>query len=269
MASSHIINAEGEKIQYVLEKASKDAGDQNCINDILAVNDSVESLMNVLMQNQIFLKNKMESVLEAISAEVGPTGPIGPTGCIGPTGPAGEEGPRGKVGSRGPRGFTGEKGPTGPTGAQGPMGPPGCSIKSMASFSEICEEYLWKWGTCYPWECSFIVGNSMQLDSCTKSEIWLEPDNYYCISFSMNVTAVPCNIKKSLKINLITSSTVESKKWFSYYIIPPRLQQPFTISSGNIIIHTVGFHESVALALYLECPTSIKCRQCNLSVMEL
>lgn len=67
---SHIINAEGEKIQYVLKQA---AGTE-CIEDILAVNKSVESLMNILMQNQVFLKNKMESVLNVMEEDKGPTG---------------------------------------------------------------------------------------------------------------------------------------------------------------------------------------------------
>lgn len=61
-ALSHIINAEGEKIQYVLgrTKAKKDGN----IEEILAVNESVSKMLDSVLQNQMILKNKMERVLE-------------------------------------------------------------------------------------------------------------------------------------------------------------------------------------------------------------
>jgi hypothetical protein len=76
---SHIINAEGEKIQYVLCGLAENVGSGATLEDILAVNKSVESLMDVLMQSQVFLKNKMEQVLDVMASELGPTGPTGAT----------------------------------------------------------------------------------------------------------------------------------------------------------------------------------------------
>lgn len=233
---SHIINAEGEKIQCVIKQISEHTNDKQCIEDILEVNRSVESLMNVVMQNQRFLKNKMESVLEAISSDLGPTGPAGPTGCMGPP---------------------------------GPTGPPGCVSKCIASFHEPCEEFLWKEKNFYPWKCSLIIGDAIHIDSCKCSKIMIEANKYYSISFNMNITAVPNNLKKGLMINLVTSSTIELKKWFTYCFLPPYLQQVFTISSGNIKIHTIGCNEGAVLALYLVCPAAIRCGQCNLSIVEL
>jgi hypothetical protein len=122
---SHIINAEGEKIQYVVNDLQKNTGDSATIEDILSVNKSVESLIDVLMQLQIFLKNKMERVLDVMCEEIGPTGPTGATGPKGPTGPTGAMGPRGPKGIKGDTGPTGPTGPTGTTGAQGPIGPTG------------------------------------------------------------------------------------------------------------------------------------------------
>lgn len=65
IALSHIINAESEKIQYVLSNHSQSC----CCNDdgyILEVNKSVANLLELVMQNQMLLKNKMEKVLEYI-----------------------------------------------------------------------------------------------------------------------------------------------------------------------------------------------------------
>lgn len=61
-ALSHIINAEGEKIQYILKQASCGQYPAD-LNDVLAVNQSVTSLLEMVLQNQMILKNKMDKVL--------------------------------------------------------------------------------------------------------------------------------------------------------------------------------------------------------------
>ncbi|MFT4144800.1 MAG: hypothetical protein QM644_10130 [Mobilitalea sp.] len=124
---SHIINAEGEKIQYVLNDLVNKTGSAATVDDILCVNKSVESLLDVLMQSQVFLKNKMEKVLEIMESDIGPTGPPGPPGCKGPTGPPGKRGATGATGPKGERGTTGERGPEGPTGATGAKGATGAT----------------------------------------------------------------------------------------------------------------------------------------------
>ncbi len=63
VAFSHIINAEGEKIQYILSKTSVD-GCPADLKDVVTVNKSVTDLLEVVLQNQMILKNKMDRVLE-------------------------------------------------------------------------------------------------------------------------------------------------------------------------------------------------------------
>lgn len=62
-ALSHIINAEGEKIQYILKQASCGHYPAD-LKDTLAVNQSVTNLLEIILQNQMILKNKMDKVLE-------------------------------------------------------------------------------------------------------------------------------------------------------------------------------------------------------------
>lgn len=87
LALSHIINAEGEKLQYILGTlpgAKPCAGPQ----DVLAVNKSVASLLDVVAQNQMLLKNKLEKVLEACPSPPPPCPPpCGPFPCPPPCEP--------------------------------------------------------------------------------------------------------------------------------------------------------------------------------------
>lgn len=64
LALSHILNAEGEKLQYVLARAHR----KECrdTKEILAVNDSVTALLEGVLQNQMLLKGKMEKVLAVL-----------------------------------------------------------------------------------------------------------------------------------------------------------------------------------------------------------
>ena len=61
VALSHIINAEGEKIQYIL-KAAKECKADIC--DVIEVNDSVSSLLEQVNDMQITLKNKLRWALK-------------------------------------------------------------------------------------------------------------------------------------------------------------------------------------------------------------
>ena len=115
LSLSHILNAEGEKLQYVLgtlpglEAAA-------ALDEVMQVNQSVQETLSSVMEQQMLLTGKLAS---AMSAPILP-GPTGATGATGATGPA--EGP---VGVTGP--TAGPTGTTGPTGAQGPIGPTGAT----------------------------------------------------------------------------------------------------------------------------------------------
>lgn len=62
-ALSHIINAESEKIQYILSQHRCSSCNMG-LTDILAVNNSVTGVLEAVLQNQMILKSKLERVLE-------------------------------------------------------------------------------------------------------------------------------------------------------------------------------------------------------------
>jgi len=109
LALSHILNAEGEKIQYIVGTLESGAPAQpTTVEQVLAVNQSVRRLLETTSRLQLILSGKMSGVLGAHATQ----GPPGPPGKDGESGPQGPPGPS-------------EPGPPGPPGPQGPQGEPG------------------------------------------------------------------------------------------------------------------------------------------------
>lgn len=151
---SHIINAEGEKLQFILGTIPGLTGGNATIEDVLTANQSVQNALSSIAQNQLMLSSKLASALNApaftgitgptgttgatgpatgvtgLTGATGPVGVIGATGSDGPTGPqgtAGLAGAAGAIGATGETGATGPVGAAGPTGAIGPTGPTGAA----------------------------------------------------------------------------------------------------------------------------------------------
>ncbi|AKL84077.1 FliK2 [Bacillus atrophaeus UCMB-5137] len=110
LGMAHILNAEGEKIQYALGTLPGLTGPPSTIDDVLNMNASVRDTLDSLMKQELLLGSKLDSIANIPTL-------AGPTGVTGPTGPAG--GPTGPAGAIGPTGATGATGPAGPTGVTG------------------------------------------------------------------------------------------------------------------------------------------------------
>lgn len=110
LSLSHLLNVEGEKLQYVLG-TMPGLDEAASLDEVMQVNKSVKDTLSGIMEQQMALTSKLGAVLKA------PTLP-GPEGPMGAEGPA--EGEAGPNGPDGPDGAEGPAGPTGPTGAPGP-----------------------------------------------------------------------------------------------------------------------------------------------------
>ena len=136
LSLSHILNAEGEKLQYVLGTLPG-LGEAASLTEVMQINESVQDTMSNIMEQQMLLSGKLSAAMTApvLPGPAGPTGATGATGhaegaagVTGTTGPTGAEGPIGVVGATGLTGATGPAGAagaTGPTGADGAVGPTG------------------------------------------------------------------------------------------------------------------------------------------------
>lgn len=111
---SHIINAEGEKLQYILGTLPGITGPAATIEDVLNANESVQNLLQNASYNQLLLRSKMQQALAAseMTGATGPTGPAGPAGDPGgPTGPTGLRDLSGPLALRGCRALRETPGP--------------------------------------------------------------------------------------------------------------------------------------------------------------
>ncbi|MGV3270712.1 collagen-like protein [Bacillus sp. CIS52] len=134
LGMAHILDAEGEKIQYALGTIPGLTGPPSSLTDILNLNESVRHTLDSLMKQELLLGSKLDSITNVPSL----AGPTGPTGITGATGDAGENGPigiTGATGVSGPTGSTGAAGATGPTGITGATGAAGVTGTSLTATS--------------------------------------------------------------------------------------------------------------------------------------
>ncbi|WP_352426842.1 collagen-like protein [Bacillus sp. FSL K6-2865] len=91
LGMAHILNAEGEKIQYALGAIPGLTGPPSSLADILNLNESVRDTLDSLMKQELLLGSKLDSIsnIPTLAGPTGATGPTGPTGAIGPTGVTG------------------------------------------------------------------------------------------------------------------------------------------------------------------------------------
>ena len=122
LSLSHILNAEGEKLQYVLGTLPG-LDEAASLDEVLRINQSVKDTLSGVMEQQMMLSAKLGAALKAPTVP-GPAGPAGPTGPAGVTGATGADGPAGPAGAAG---AAGADGPTGPAGAAGAVGPTGAA----------------------------------------------------------------------------------------------------------------------------------------------
>ncbi|KUP42910.1 hypothetical protein AVR63_03545 [Bacillus velezensis] len=112
LGMAHILNAEGEKIQYALGTIPGLTGPPSSLADILNLNESVRDTLDSLMKQELLLGSKLDSISN-IPTLAGPTGATGPTGAVGPAGA------------------------TGPTGAIGPTGATGAGLQGIVAFNPL------------------------------------------------------------------------------------------------------------------------------------
>ena len=137
LSLSHILNAEGEKLQYVLGTLPG-LGEAATLTEVMQINQSVQDTMSNIMEQQMLLSGKLSAamtapVLPGPAGATGVTGATGATGADGAVGATGATGPTGADGAAGLGGIVGAAGPTGPTGATGLTGPTGATGPALSS----------------------------------------------------------------------------------------------------------------------------------------
>lgn len=186
LALSHIINAEGEKLQYILGTlpgAKLCAGPQ----DVLAVNKSVASLLDVVAQNQMLLKNKLERVLEACPPP--PPPPCMPGHC--PPCPSPSPCPPSPCPPPPVCCPPSCPPPCPPDCGPGPCLPPETGPKCALHLLEQQAGLLWNPGCRLPWRQKARRGDCARWNGNNPTQICVDPRRSYVVHCTLNVRAMP------------------------------------------------------------------------------
>ncbi|MCD7947959.1 MAG: hypothetical protein LUG13_06665 [Oscillospiraceae bacterium] len=235
---SHIINAEGEKLQYVLGTLGPNGNMKPTTDEVLAVNKSITCLLERVTDNQILLKNKMEKALKAQSDCTGGTGPTGPTGATGATGA------------------------TGSTVCV-------CPSKCSASFHVPKRGTVWHVNHYLPWSCRSEHQECFKLCPPEHKKIGLPPGKRFLISFTANVSAMKPQSKCDIIINLQMRNADKRSTLFTYHGPTAKADKIITVSIGGIIVTTPEDCECSEIMLKLLSPNALVVKDASLWIIEI
>lgn len=240
---SHIINAEGEKLQYILGTLPGITGPAASIEDLLDANQSVQDLLQNASYNQLLLRSKMQQALAA-SEMTGTTGPTGPEGPVGPLGPAGAQGPAGDTGPEGPAGATGPTGSAGPAGAVGPTGTntTATSAFAYASGTALTASLT---GTPVPLPSGQILPTGITVDG-TYTTFTVAIAGRYRIAYAVNTT-VALLLTTRIMINGVSSTASTVAPILSLSNYSNEILADLTAGS-TVQLQTVGASINLTLA---------------------
>ena len=243
LALSHILNAEGEKLQYIL--GTLPGGPKICVNsqEVLAVNKSVKDLLDTVMQNQMLLRGKLEMALEAGGHRPGPP-PEPPCPCA-PDYPCGSPHPDGS-----------------PCGGL-------CCQKSAIHLVNRCGGLPWNDGFLLCWECLWQRGEGIHWNAKTPALVRLDPTKAYAVSYTINVRdACPRDSAGSICVRLTPCGVFLD-------VLPLHFSakclgcEPLTLHNSMMMFPQAYLSPWVDLSLILNYRDSLLVDQASLSIIEI
>lgn len=162
LALSHIVNAEGEKLQYILGTLPGSRKPCASTQEILAVNQSAAALLDTVMQSQMLLKGKLERALEASGRKPAPEPPCPPGHPCEPPCPPG-------------------------CPCEPPCGGPSCCRKSALQLASRCDGFSWNNGYLLSWKRQGQRGGGICLNEENPTLVNLDPGKVYVLNYAINI----------------------------------------------------------------------------------
>ncbi len=169
---SHILNAEGEKLQYILGTLHG-TSPCACPQDVLAVNKSVTALVEAVTQNQMLLKSKLEKVLEFCPLPPPPPPPCKPEPVPCPP----------------PCSCPSQHPDPCPAPCPVPHKTQSCEKSSLRLVGQR-EQMIWNPDCRLPWRTSGCFGKDICWDRRVPTRIQVNPGKAYVIQYTLNVRAM-------------------------------------------------------------------------------
>lgn len=230
LALSHIVNAEGEKLQYVL--GTLPGGPKVCAGpqEILAVNRSVTDLLNTVMQNQMLLKGKLETALEA-----GGRPPVPEPPC--------------------------------PNEPVQPCGP--CCEKSAVRLVSRCSGFSWNDGFLLSWKCRGRRGCGIRWNEENPALVGLTPGKAYALNYTINVRGPFKGDGEGAVFVRLTPCDAFSDVLPLYFSAKDPECGPLTLHSSALLFPQAHLLPCADLSLLLNYKGSLSVEQASLDIYEI
>ena len=272
LALSHILNAEGEKLQYILGTLP---GTEPCAcpHEVLSINKSVTALLEAVTQNQMLLKNKLERALEACPHPCPPPCKPEPRPHPAPPPCKPEPGPHPC-----PPPCRPEPGPhpapppcrpePGPHPCPPPCNPESC-FKSALQLEGQRRDLLWKQGYCLPWRPLMRRGAELRWNEQNPGHIFLNPGKAYVVQYTLNIsTAYPAEEAGTIILKQAPCGAFMEILPL-YFKTECRENWPQTLHYAAMLYPCMGRSSEAELCLVLKSPNSLYVEQAVMNIIEL
>lgn len=239
LALGHIVNAEGEKLQYVLGTLPGAQGTCASTQEILAVNQSVKELLDTVMQSQMLLKGKLEKALEATGHGPAPA-PNPPCPC----GPAHPDGQPCGCGSS-------------------------CCRESAIHLVSQCNDFSWNDGFLLPWKCQGRRGRSIRWSKETPALVGLDPEKTYALNYTVNVRGPYPGDGAGAVFARITPCDAFGDVLPLYFSVEGLECEPSTLHYSTVLFPQACSASCADLSLLLNYRNRLFVEQASLSIDEL
>ena len=257
LALSHILNAEGEKLQYILGTLPG-AGSRPCPQDVLAVNKSVAALVEAVTQNQMLLKNKLDQVLE-FCPQPPPPAPCPPEPCPPPS--PGPCPPAPCPPSCRPLC------PPRPCLCPPPCPPP--REKSLIQLTGQRERAAWNPGRRLPWRLRSRRGKEIGWDERLPAQIQLSSRRAYAVLYVLEVRAAPSAEGDGAILLKQSPSGAFAEAPPLYFSMEDLARGPRTLRAASVFHPPMNGGQEVGISLWLDAKAPLYVEQAAIDVIEL
>ncbi len=255
LALSHILNAEGEKLQYILGTLP---GRKPCAGpqEVLAVNKSVTTLLEAVTQNQMLLKNKLDRALEAYPPPPCPP-PCEPDPCPPPCPPPCEPDPCP---------------PSCPPPCEPDPCPPSCPPPCQRGVLQLAGQrtgLAWNRDCRLPWRQMVRRGDSLRWEEQSPSQIQLDPQKSYVVQYTLTVRAARSTEETGAILLRQAPCGVFTEPLPLHFTIERCANRPQTLQFAAVLHPRMGCGGEAELSLVLEAPSTLCVERAVMNIMEL
>ena len=234
LALSHIVNAEGEKLQYVLGTLPGSRGPCASTQEILAVNQSAAALLDTVMQSQMLLKGKLEKALEAGGRKSAPEPPCPPDRPCEP-----------------------------------PCGGPSCCRKNALQLVGRCDGFSWDSGFLLSWKRQGQRGGGIRLNEENPALVDLEPGKIYELDYTINVRGPYCGDGAGAVFVRLTPCDAFQEVLPLYFSVKCSGSTPLTLHCSTMLFPQAHPAPCAELSLLLNYGGGLFVEQASLNIYEI